>query len=524
MSFRKKSFYAGGALLLSLASAMQAHAQTSSDVNVDLLQLLVDEGVIPFEKAQQLLSKARENERLRKEAEAAERAENTINVPYVPESLRNQIKEEVRQEVLTTAKTEGWVAPNSLPDWVSGIKISGDFRARYQNEDVPTSRLAPDGTLLEGNFPFFPDVAAINKAGGVRDAEGFPLLNSTVDRQRPNYRARLGFTANVNDMVSVGLRLASGDDSSPVSTNSTFGEAFYKDSVWIDRAYVNVEPIKGLNISAGRMPNPFYSTDMIWDADVNPEGLAIWGKHDLTDSIGIFGAIAGGPLQERDLFDDTYLFGAQIGATARFGDMIRIKGAVSNYLFDGVQSEKNAPDGSRLKDWTAPKYLAKGNSVFNMRTDGQTTLAGLASEFNLLAYTAEVAFIAGEQEYKLTGELVQNDAMDLAKIAQLRGEPGVEPGDMGWQVRFDAGYPVVSDFGQWRFAAAYKYIETDAVLDIFTDSDFGLGGTDVEGYVLEGEVGLYKNTALGLTWLSSDAINRPPFALDIVQLNLNVRF
>ncbi|RYG37705.1 MAG: hypothetical protein EON93_03225 [Burkholderiales bacterium] len=523
MSLRTKSFYAGGALLLSLAGALPAQAQTT-DVNVDLLQLLVDEGVIPFEKAQELLGKARENERVRREAEEAERNADTINVPYVPESLRAQIKEEVRKEIVTTAKTERWVAPNALPEWVEGIKISGDFRARYQNEDVPTSRLAPDGTLLEGNFPFFPDVAAINKAGGVTDAAGFPLLNSTVDRQRSNYRARLAFSAEVNDMVTVGLRLASGDDASPVSTNSTLGEAFYKDAIWIDRAFVDVEPIKGVNITAGRMPNPFYSTDMIWDADINPEGLAISGKHNFTDSIGVFGTIAGGPLQERELFDDTYLLGMQLGATARFGDMVRIKGAVSKYQFDGVQSEKNAPDGSRLKDWTAPKYLSKGNSVFNMRTDGQTTLAGLASKFDLLAYTAEIAFVAGEQQYKLTGEVVTNEAMNAQTIAFLRGEPGVEAGDMGWQVRFDAGHPTVSEFGQWRFGAAYKYVETDAVLDIFADSDFGLGGTDIEGYIVEGEVGIARNTTMGLTWLSSDSINRPPFALDIVQLNLNVRF
>lgn len=522
MSIAKKSLYAGGALLLSLAGALPAHAQ-AADINVDLLQLLVDEGVIPFSKAQELLAKAREAERIRNEEEAA-RSTGTIDVPYIPETVRNEIRDDVREEVLAKAKAENWIAPNALPDWVERITVSGDFRARYQNEDVPRSVLTPEGVLVEGNFPFFPDVAAINKAGGVRDAEGFPLLNSTVDRQRPNYRARLAVKAEVNDRVTVGLRLASGDDASPISTNSTFGEAFYKDAIWIDRAYVNVEPVDGLNIIAGRMPNPFYSTDLIWDADVNPEGLAVTGAYDLTDNIGVFGAIAGGPLQERDLFDDTYLFGAQIGATARFGETFRVKGAVSNYIFDGVQSEKNTPDGSRLKDWTAPKYLSKGNSVFNMRTDGQTTLAGLASEFELLAYTAEIAYGAGPREYKLTGELVQNEGLDIAEVARLRGEPGVEPGDQGWQVRFDAGHPVVSEFGQWRFAAAYKYIETDAVLDIFTDSDFGLGGTDVEGYVLEGEYGVYRNTSVGVTWLSSDAISRPPFALDILQFNLNVRF
>ena len=29
-----------------------------------------------------------------------------------------------------------------------------------------------------------------------------------------------------------------------------------------------------LTVQAGRMPNPVYTTPMVWDPDINPEGIA----------------------------------------------------------------------------------------------------------------------------------------------------------------------------------------------------------------------------------------------------------
>lgn len=509
----RKTLTAGAALWMVFGLISPASAQDSGDVGVEILQLLVDEGIVPADKAQQIMAKAEARAAARVQTAAAN-ASNTIDVTYVPEAVRAQIKEEVKGEIMTQAKTEGWMAPNALPDWAERIKISGDFRVRDQSE-----------MFDEGNFPFFPDVNAINKAGGVTDAAGFPLLNSTHDRHRDNYRARLNVEAQVTNRVKVGVRLATGSDSSAVSTNTTFGDNFQKDAVWIDQAYVQLTPLKGLAVTAGRMPNPFYATDMIWDADINPEGIAFSGRHDFGyGQTSVFGTLAAMPLQERELYDDSNLFAAQLGAEHRFSSAWSAKAALGFYDFSNVQSLKNPADGSKLNDWSAPRTLAKGNSIFNMRTDGLTTLAGLASKFELVTLTGEIGFGEGPRRYRLKGELVQNVAMNKDQIAALRGEPGVEPGNLGWNLRLDAGYPQITAAGQWRVAAGYKHVETDAVLDIFTDSDFGLGGTDVEGYVLEGEYGIYKNTSVGLTWYSTDSIKRPPFAIDTLQLNLNTKF
>jgi hypothetical protein len=62
------------------------------------------------------------------------------------------------------------------------------------------------------------------------------------------------------------------------------------------------------------------------------------------------------------------------------------------------------------------------------------------------------------------------------------------------------------------------------VLDAFTDSDFHLGGTDAQGFVLRGDYGLGKNVFLSLRYLSANEIDGPPLGIDVVQLDLNGQF
>ena len=78
--------------------------------------------------------------------------------------------------------------------------------------------------------------------------------------------------------------------------------------------------------------------------------------------------------------------------------------------------------------------------------------------------------------------------------------------------------------GEATLDEAYKRIEQDALLDAFTDSDFRLGGTNSKGYILSGSYGLAKNTAASLRYFSGDAISGAPFSVDVLQVDLNVRF
>ena len=71
---------------------------------------------------------------------------------------------------------------------------------------------------------------------------------------------------------------------------------------------------------------------------------------------------------------------------------------------------------------------------------------------------------------------------------------------------------------------AYRYLERDAVLDAFADSDFRGGGTDNKGYIIQGQYALEENTWVSLKFISADQIDGPPYGLDTVQTDLNVVF
>ncbi len=86
------------------------------------------------------------------------------------------------------------------------------------------------------------------------------------------------------------------------------------------------------------------------------------------------------------------------------------------------------------------------------------------------------------------------------------------------------GYPQPRKRWEWNVSAGYKYLEPDATLDAYTDSDFHLGGTNARGYIVSGSLGLFDNVWLMGRWLSASEVYGPPMAIDVVQLDLNAGF
>ena len=62
------------------------------------------------------------------------------------------------------------------------------------------------------------------------------------------------------------------------------------------------------------------------------------------------------------------------------------------------------------------------------------------------------------------------------------------------------------------------------MVDGFTDSDFGGGGTNVQGFTLGANFALTKDVRCGLRWMSSDEIAGPPLASDVLMIDLNAKF
>ena len=99
-----------------------------------------------------------------------------------------------------------------------------------------------------------------------------------------------------------------------------------------------------------------------------------------------------------------------------------------------------------------------------------------------------------------------------------------EGGNEGFYVRTTVGNQKISERWDWNVMLGYKYLESDAVPDAFTDSDFHLGGTNAKGFIVGGSLGIAKNTSLAMRWLSADEVTGPPLSIDVFQLDLNANF
>ena len=120
-------------------------------------------------------------------------------------------------------------------------KLSGDLRMRYEyNAQVP------------------------ELATGAQ-----PLVNET-SRQRFRFRFNGDFLLQKG--WSAGFALETGQASD--SANQTFTGAADDYGVFIARAYVGWQPNLNWTFVLGKQKNPFYTTEMRWDADISPQGIS----------------------------------------------------------------------------------------------------------------------------------------------------------------------------------------------------------------------------------------------------------
>jgi hypothetical protein len=62
------------------------------------------------------------------------------------------------------------------------------------------------------------------------------------------------------------------------------------------------------------------------------------------------------------------------------------------------------------------------------------------------------------------------------------------------------------------------------VVDGFTDSDFGGGGTNMQGFTAAGFLSLSENVYLGVRWMGSESLVGPQYDTNIFYFEINSKF
>ena len=566
-------------LLLFITLISVSYASEKEDLTVlrntvvNLLQNLVEQGIMSQDQANALVEKARSEAAEEAAAEPEEIPEDVVRVPYVPEIVKDEIRQQVRDElrrevvddVVAHAKRERWGVRDALPGWLNRITVSGDIRVRAEQEIYDNSNVE------EGiNSPYF-DYQSLNENGPVTVFDlGDPtntsdiFLNTSENRTRQRVRLRLNIDAQISESITAGVSLTTGNTTNPVSVNQTLGNSSSSKDLVLDRAFIEYNaPGENdwLTLTAGRFENPWFSTDLLWDDDLSFEGVAGTLRYNFgnqnslfssfTDDANIYLTMGAFPLDEfeRSSNLDRWLLGGQIGTNWNLNDKTNFSLAAAYYDFRNVQAPVTPRDFDEFEA-SAPGFLQRGNTIFVVAnpidpdgptvTGNETVLFGLASDYNLINLTGSLN-LTHFAPYHLgfTADYVRNvgyddDDVDGRILAEVSGET------TGYHLRLDFGWPTISQLGHWNVFFAYKYVERDAVLDAFTDSNFGLGGTDSQGWELGGRLGISDNTFATLTWRSASEIDGPAlnglgecddlinvscdFGTDLIQLDLTSEF
>jgi hypothetical protein len=405
-------------------------------------------------------------------AEADARRTNTVNEAMAPSSSK-------------------WKISKAIKD----IELFGDVRLRYEDRQADT----PVGDRI------------------------------VLDRAR--MAIRLGLRGDLFDDFYFGLRLeTSSNPRSPwvtlgSSSPSPFGKS--NEGVNVGQAYMGWRAGDWMDLTAGKMPNPLYTTPMVWDSDLNPEGIAEKFKHSVGNagffanfgqfiyqdnnpsyiSGSLVAPVTGADNREQGT-TPTFLLSYQAGVNYQFND--RVSATVAGTLYQYVGLVTNAL-GNTIGDRFIGEgsYGGPGSGTINGLTTQNGVLYNQIGVNNLLVLDVpfQVDFkihqlnarFFGDFAYNLEGSQRATDAYNaLAAESQIQA-PGSRPPLLGYgaqrndvkayQLGFGIGngeklglvYGSVAKKRTWEARVYWQHVEQYALDPNLLDSDFFEGRGNLQG-------------------------------------------
>jgi putative porin len=398
-------------------------------------------------------------------------------------------KKSVAEEILEVLRAENKISEEKYQELMNRAKAENEAREAgveaYRRDPVKIIKADKSFDWLN-RFSFFGDLRV--RGEGFYQDHG-PAANA---RTRMRYRLRFGAQMKISDELLAGIRLASGDANDPISTNETLTNLFTRKPVSIDQAYLMLTPKESIGLGdyawtpvtlyAGKFANHFFkpravmTSEMIFDDDLSPEGLA--------ETFTLFEASEGllrrfqmnaaqWTVRENSRSADSWMFGAQAVAALQPLPSTRLTLAAAGYYFtkeDSIAQARNSNSSLKvsnsviLRDGT----IVKGGAPLSPGT-GDKQFKDFLSRFRIVNGSLQLDYNTGYARWP------------LALIADFAYNTDAEGGD-DIAVWTGVSLGATRNPGDWAFSVAWARTETESVLSAFSYSDFGRdGGTNLQG-------------------------------------------
>jgi hypothetical protein len=402
-------------------------------------------------------------------------------------------------------KNTAWEIDEKIHDklkdeWWQKIHLSGDILLRYEGDFFDKN----NGTFIQPSNPT-------------------QLMNSTIEQDRMRARFRLDVNDKLADGLEMGAGIATGTTGNPTLT-VTLGDSFNNQSIVLYKAFLKWNPTPYLTFWGGRFVNPWFYTDLVWYPVLNFDGIAVQYSQHLAPDWSLFFTAGAFPLEYVQVSArDKWLFGGQTGFEYNHLDNLRAKVGVAFYDYVHTVGIVNNPNEPGLTNWTAPQFQQKGNTLMDI-DPSSNILTAYAAKFRELNVTGSLDLGYWHPTHvTLIGDYVNNLGFNQSEVNANTGTI-VPKQTIGYQLGFTVGNPTMQKFADWKALLFYKYLQSDAVMDAYTDQDFHLGGTNAKGWIIGADFGLAKNVWLRAKWFTANEITGPPLAIDVFQLDVNARF
>ncbi len=462
------------------------------------------------------------------------------------------LKSEIQAQRGTNADFASSAAAKiKMSDSVSQLKIYGDFMLRYYiNEGVAAGLDSGDTGLrarlryrlhlnadfqLQENWMFGVRLEPLNsaRAAVVTLGENPVFAKATVSTTGVINGLSTTNSSFLNGATLKGGKLTttSGKTINTVTTTKTnvVSNVNFGETVFVGRAFLRNQPTDWLTITGGKMANPFVSTRMVWDPDINPEGFAeqfkftIGGGSHGPDGKDTKEVVAPQPGMTVDLFanfgqfiyndvgfensfntgtgpfdtvpnaHDRWMLGWQLGAKANFNKNTYFQIAPTFYHYSGGGTSSAGPfNGDNaiviLDDKANPKLI-----TFNQTGTNDLAVIDIPVEF--------VWKMFGKR-FSIFGDYAHN--LDADTRAAKAGHPNTSQGT-AWQV--GAAIGETKKKGDWELRGWYQRSEQFALDQNIIDDDIFDGRLNMQGWYIQGTYMLTDFASVGLQYSHGSRID-----------------